>query len=207
MKCINLLAVAVLIAAVACVSAQTAPTPAAPAGFVASSDALGINCNGWGAGNITKEALDLVDVGPAKSNRIFIEGIELTAPPCGFSIFGGGAIFQPDISALLNRTNIPSGNVLLSMDASVGNALETAGPNHVAFEGGVKLQYIINDGVTLNAIQAGVVNVGGHWYPMVSAGLSGYFGGTPASAAQSSNVLHALQRKMAKLALAIKAQQ
>ena len=85
-----------------CVAAE------AQTGFVASSDALAINCgSGWGAGNLTTESYDLIDYGVAKSNRIFAQGVELTAPNCGLSVYGGGVQWQPDISALLKKTNLP----------------------------------------------------------------------------------------------------
>ena len=176
-------------------SAQTNPTPA---GFVASSDVLAINCSGgWSAGNLTTEAYDLLDYGATKANRLFAQGVELTAPGCGLSVFGGGMIWQPDISSLLSKTNLGSGNLLTFVDASAGEGIPTTGPNRVSAVIGGGVKYILTDNVTWNTMRCEVVFFGSNRYPACSTGISAYFGGTPASPALSSNVKRSLVRRIA----------
>ena len=184
-------AAAVLFAFGATLHAQTS------AGFVASSDALAINCNGsWGVGNLTTEAYDLLDYGPTKSNRIFAQGVELTAPSCGFSVLGAGAIWQPDLSVLLNKTNIPTGNFLVFLDGSVGNGIPALGSDHVSSIVGGGVKYIVNDTLTWNTVRYEEVFFGSNRYPSVSMGISAYFGGTPATPVLSSNVKRGLLKRI-----------
>jgi hypothetical protein len=185
--------------ALACALPMLAQT-ASPAGFVASSDVLAVNCAGnWGAGNLTTEAYDLVDFDATKSNRIFVQGIELTAPSCagGLSVFGGGVIWQPDFSALLAKTNLAAGNFTVQLNASLGNGIPAAGSDRVTALAGAKVQYILTDSVTVNALECGVMFYGATRTPYCSAGIAAYFGGTPASAAVSSNVRKSLLKRVA----------
>lgn len=175
------------------------PTPSSPAGFVASSDVLAVNCSGsWGVGNLTTEAYDLLDYGSAKSNRLFAQGVEFTAPSCqgGLSIFGGGLIWQPDISMLLKKTNLPTGNFLTFVEGSVGNGIPATGSDRVSATLGGGVKYILSDNLTWNTVRCGVMFFGATRNPYCSSGIAGYFGGTPASAAKSSNVRRALQRRI-----------
>jgi len=176
-----------------------APVAASPAGFVASSDALAINCNGsWGSGNLTTEAYDLLDYGTTKSNRVFAQGVELMAPACGLSMYGGGLIWQPDISALLAKTNLPSGNFVLFFDGSAGNGIPTTGSDRVTGIVGGGLKYIMSDNLTWNTVRFEEVFFGANRYAAVSTGISAYFGGTPASPTISTNVRTSLLKKVAK---------
>ncbi|MGA3264176.1 MAG: hypothetical protein ABSC47_09050 [Terracidiphilus sp.] len=168
-----------------------------PAGFVASSDVLAIDCNGgWGAGNFTPEAYDFLDYGSAKSNRIFAQGIEMTAPSCGLSVFGGGLIWQPDISKLLAKSNVPMGNVLTFLDASVGNGISSVGSNRVSAVLGGGFKYILTDNLTWNTVRCEAVFFGASRYPACSTGIAAYWGGTPASPAISSNVKKGLLKRI-----------
>ena len=101
------------------VNAQT--TNPTPAGFVASSDVLAIDYNGtWSAGNLSTESYDLLDYGALNLTRLFLQGVELTAPGPGLSVFGGGVLWQPDISTLFNKTNLTGGNFIVFVDGSAG---------------------------------------------------------------------------------------
>jgi len=190
--------VAFLLAASAvCVAGQT-PVPT-PAGFVASSDALAINVNGtWGVGNLTTESYDFLDYGAAKSSRIFLQGVELSAPSASFSVFGGGVMWQPDISSLLAKTNLPAGNFVVFVDGSAGDGIPASGGNRVSAIMGAGLKYILSDNITWNSVRFEEVFFGSSRYPAISTGLSAYFGGTPASAAKSSNVRASLLKHLAK---------
>lgn len=166
-------------------------------GLVTATDALGISCGGWSAGNLTTESYDLLDYGATKSNRVFAQGVELTAPGCGLSVFGGGVLWQPDTAALLNKTNLPSGNFLTFLDASVGNGIPATGADRLTTILGGGVKYIASDNVTWNTIRFEEVFFGSSRYPSISSGLSVYFGGVPASAATSSNVKRALLKRIA----------
>lgn len=175
-----------------------APAPSSSTGFVASSDVLAIDANGgWSAGNLTTESYDLLDYGPTKSNRVFAQGVELTAPGPGFSLYGGGLMWQPDISSLLKKTNLPSGNFLLFFDGSAGNGIPATGKDRVSAVVGGGIKYIVNDTVTWNTIRFEEAMFGSSRYPAITAGISAYFGGTPASAAVSSNVKKSLLKRVA----------
>jgi len=202
-KTIAILAIALCLSAVTA-RAQTpapAPEPASPAGFVPASDVMVIRCNGSsGAGNLTTEAYDLFDYGGTKSNRVFAQGVELSAPSCGLSVYGAGLLWQPDISALLKKTNIPTGNLLFFLDGSAGNGIPATGSNRVSAVIGGGFKYILSDNLTWNTIRFEEVFFGNQRYPAVSTGLSAYFGGTPASAAASPNVKRSLMKRLASAA-------
>lgn len=167
-------------------------------GLVTATDALGISCGGsWSAGNLTTEAYDLLDYGATKENRVFAQGVELTAPGCGLSVFGGGVIWQPDLSALLAKTNLPSGNFLTFVDASIGNGIPAAGADRLTTILGGGVKYIATDNVTWNTVRFEEVFFGSNRYPSISSGISVFFGGTPASAVTSSNVRKSLVKRIA----------
>ena len=179
-----------------------------PAGFVASSDVLAIHGpTGWGAGNLTTEAYDFLDYGATKSNRIFLQGVELSAPAVGLSIYGGGLIWQPDISSLLKKTNMPSGNFLAFCDASAGLGLPSTGTNRVSAVVGCGGKYILSDNLTWNTVRFEETFFGAQRYPCVSMGIAAYFGGTPASAAVSSNVRRSLTKRIASATAKLAARQ
>jgi hypothetical protein len=193
------LAAVLFLAGTLCAQLPVAPTqaPASPAGFVASSDALAINCNGsWGAGNLSTEVYDLLDYGATKSNRIFAQGVELTAPNCGLSVFGGGVIWQPDLSAVLKKTNVSTGNFIVFLDGSAGNGISSTGSNRVTAILGGGAKYILSDNLTWNTMRFEEVFFGSNRYQAVSTGISAYFGGTPASPAASPAVKRSLLKRI-----------
>lgn len=186
-------------------AAQTPAPVVAPAGFVASADVLAIGGpTGWSAGNLTTESYDFLDYGTTKTSKIFLQGIQLSAPGPGFSIYGGGLIWQPDISALLKKTNLPSGNFTAFVDGSAGLGMPSTGTNRVGAVLGGGLKYILSDNLTWNTIRFEEVFFGAQRYPAVSAGIAVYFGGTPAPAAVSSNVRRSLLRRIASASMQTK---
>ena len=180
----------------------------ASAGFVASSDVLGIRCGGsWNVGDYSTYAYDFLDYGASKSSRVFAQGVALISPSCGVSIYGAGLVWQPDISKLFKSTNIPVGNVLFSFEGSAGNAIPSVGPDKVSAIAGAKVQYIINDSLTWNTIRCGVMFYGSQRDPYCSSGLATYWGGTPASPVVSSNVRKGLLKRIADATRRLKAAQ
>jgi hypothetical protein len=201
----SLLLASALVAQVPLPAPVVTPTASTPAGFVASSDVLAINVNGsWGVGNLTTESYDLLDYGTTKSSRVFLQGVELTAPSAGFSIFGGGLLWQPDISSLLKKTNLPVGNFIVFADANAGNGMPTTGSNRVSAIIGGGMKYILSDNVTWNTVRYEEVFFGNQRYPAVSTGIAAYFGGSPASPVVSSNVKTSLLKRLARLNAATK---
>jgi hypothetical protein len=196
MRNIGLVFLAVIALSIAAV-AQTTTNPT-PAGFVASSDALAINCNGvWGVGNLSKESYDFLDYGATKASRLFLDGIEVTAPSCGLSVFGGGVTWQPDLSGLFNKTNFSGGNFLVGFTASAGNGIPATGASRMSAVAGGYVKYVISDNLTWNTVQCGMIFFGADRDPYCSSGIAGYFGGNPASPAVSSNVKRSLVKRIA----------
>lgn len=192
----------------ASVNSQT--TNPTPAGFVASSDVLAIDYNGtWSAGNLSTESYDLLDYGTLKSSRLFLQGVELTAPGPGLSVFGGGVLWQPDISTLFNKTNLTGGNFIVFVDGSAGVGIPSVGGDRVSAIFGAGGKYILSDNLTWNTVRCEVVFFGSSRLPACSTGISAYFGGNPASPALSSHVRNGLMRRMesAKSRLAFKVNQ
>ena len=177
-------------------------------GLVTATDAMGISCGGsWSVGNLTSESYDLLDYGATKANRLFAQGVELTAPGCGLSVFGGGVLWQPNIATLLSKTNLPSGNFLTFVDASVGNGIPATGADRLTTIIGGGVKYIASDNVTWNTVRFEEVFFGANRYPSISSGLSVYFGGTPASAVISSNVRRSLVKRIASATAKLAAKQ
>ncbi len=177
-----------------------------PSGFVASSDAMALHGpSGWGVGNLTTESYDFLDYGTTKSNRVFLQGVELSAPSTGLSVFGGGVLWQPDISALLKKTNLPAGNFLTFVDASAGAGIPQTGTTRVSAIVGGGVRYILSDNLTWNTVRFEEVFFGNQRYPAISMGIAGYFGGTPASATASSNVRRSLLKRVATAAAKLSA--
>ena len=194
MKARNVVTALTLAFALSCAAlAQTSNS----SGLVTATDALGISCGGWSMGNLTTESYDLLDYGATKDNRLFAQGVELTAPGCGLSVFGGGVLWQPNIASLLSKTNLPSGNFLTFVDASLGNGIPTTGADHLTTILGGGVKYIASDNVTWNTIRFEEVFFGASRYPSISSGVSVYFGGVPASAVVSSNVKRSLLKRIA----------
>jgi hypothetical protein len=179
-------------------SPKATAVTAAPAGFVASSDVLAIGGpGGWSAGNLTTESYDFLDYGASKSSRVFLQGIELSAPGPGFSIYGGGIRWQPDLSALLSKTNLPSGNFIAFVDVSAGAGVPSKGTDRVSAVVGGGINYILSDNLTWNTVRYEEVFFGANRYPAVSTGIAAYFGGTPASSAASPNVRRSILKRAA----------
>jgi hypothetical protein len=116
-------------------------------------------------------------------------------------------LWQPDISKLLAKTNLPTGNFLTFVDGSIGNGIPSAGTDRLTTILGGGVRYIASDNVTWNTVRFEEIFFGASRYPSISSGLSVYFGGTPASAAASPNVKRSLTKRIANATARLAARQ
>ena len=160
-------------------SGQVEPSPLSPTsnGFAASSDAVAVYyAGGWSAGTHVTESYDFVDFGKAKTNRLYLEGHELLAPTPGFQMYAGGVKFEPDLNALLGKTNVKAGSFGLFMRAAVGNALPASGGSHISILTGGGVKYQITQQLTWQTLQANYFRLGAQNGAAISTGLSFVFG-------------------------------
>ena len=169
---------ALILGAVA--SAQTATatvTGGATDGFVASAAPIAFRIGGaTSLGTEIDQKYDFVDFGAKKTNRVYILGEEIEAPTAGLNIPLGGVEFSPDISTLLNKTNVPAGSLGIYFDGAVGIALPSTGSNSVAFALGGGLHQTLTSSLTWQTIKVQYVRVGARNAAEFSTGLSFAFG-------------------------------
>jgi hypothetical protein len=165
--------------------AQTATAPATPSatastsnGFSGASSAVAIYyAGGWSAGTHVTESYDFVDFGKTKSNHLYVEGHELLAPTPGFSIYAGGLKYEPDLSALLKKTNLPVGNFGVTLSAALGNGVPSSGGSHVSFLAGGGVKYRLTQALTWQTLESEYGQYGSNRFGVISTGLSFLFGG------------------------------
>ncbi len=160
-------------------TATPAPTPAptqASNGFSSSSDAVALFYQGeWTAGTHITESLDFLDFGATKANHVYLEGHELLAPGPGLSFYLGGIGVQPDLTALLKKTNVP-GAFTVEINAALGDGLPTTGGSHVTFIAGGKVSYQLTSALQWQSLQAHYGRFGTTGFASLSTGLAYYFG-------------------------------
>lgn len=169
-------AMLLLFACAGTLRAQTvAPTPVAN-GFAAASDAVAIYYGGaWSAGTHVTESYDFLDFGAAKASHLYVEGHELIAPTPGFNIYAGGVKIEPDLSALLKKTNLPASNFGVSFDVALGNGLPSSGGSHISFLAGGGVKYNLTQSLTWQSLQAQYGQYGSNRFAAISTGLSFIF--------------------------------
>jgi hypothetical protein len=163
------------------VSAQTtAPvtTVAASNGFAAASSAVAIYYAGtWSAGTHVTESYDFVDFGKTKSNHLYMVGHELLAPTPGFSVYAGGLTVEPDLSALLKKTNLPVGNFGVTLSAALGNGVPSgSGGSHISVLAGGGVKYALTSALSWQTLEAEYGQFGSNRFAVISTGLSFIFG-------------------------------
>lgn len=109
------------------------PAPASPL-FTASSAAMAIEMNGqYSVASDTTESLNI-------TKTCGISGDELLAPTINLQGYYGGIACTPDLSALLDKTQIPANSVQFTFKGSLGvarNTTPTDAVNHISgFAGG-----------------------------------------------------------------------
>ena len=158
-------------------SAQTAPsTPTTSNGFSGASEAVAVFYNGdWSAGTHVTESYDFLDFGAKKTNHLYVEGHELLAPAPGFNIYAGGLKVEPDLTALMNKTNVGAGNFGVYVSGAVGNGMPSSGGSHVSFLAGGGVKYKITNSLTWQSLQAQYGRFGSNSFAIISTGLSFIF--------------------------------
>ena len=189
------------------VAAQT-PTPA-PVGlvFTTSAEATALHYNGlWTAANHTTESLDLIDWGVNKGNSLSVEGHQLVAPSAGFAAYLGGVKYQPDISTLMSKTNIPPDSFTMFAQTALGAAPQpNSQPSKITFLIGGGAQYRATTNLTWTPLDVRFGRMGSQSFLEMSTGLLYYF--NPQAARSTSTVRFLAKRaKMARMAAAANSQ-
>jgi hypothetical protein len=150
---------------------------AAPVGVTVSSDAVAMDYRGaWSAGTMIDQSFDLIDFGAKRSNRLLVAGSELLAPGPGWAAYLGKAIFVPDVSGLIAKTNVSPGSFGVSLDGAVGVGTPSNAGSSIAWYAGGGVRYQVTSGLTWQSLQAQYGGVGAERFAAISTGLSFLFG-------------------------------
>lgn len=162
------------------VQAQTTTTStstATTATFTGGSDVIALRYAGtWGTGNLTTESFDLLDFGKTKTEHLFVEGKELIGAQSGINAYTGGIKFQPDLSKLLAKTNVPADTFGIYFSASGGGGTFSTGGAHAAYMVGGGIEYRSSSTLSWNPLQVQYVRIGNQNAAVISTGLSFLFG-------------------------------
>jgi hypothetical protein len=158
--------------------AQTTTTATSTSsGFSATSEAVAVRYAGeWSAGTHITESYDLVDFGKTKANHLYVQGHELLAPTPGISIYAGGLQYEPDLTALLKKTNVASTNFGVYINGAVGNGVPTSGGSHISFLAGGGVKYALTSALTWQSLNVQYFRYGSNNGAAISTGLSFIFG-------------------------------
>ena len=130
----------------------------------------------WSAGTHITETYDFMDFGKTKSNRLYMQGHELLAPTPGLSIYAGGLQFEPDLSTLLKRTNLPASNFGVYFKGAARNGLPSSGGSHISFLAGGGVKYALTSALTWQSLIVQYFRYGANNGAAISTGLSFIFG-------------------------------
>ncbi|MDR3741610.1 MAG: hypothetical protein P4L40_21535 [Terracidiphilus sp.] len=145
--------------------------------FTGSSDAVALHYNGeWTAATLVGQQYDFLDFGAKKTNHLSLIGNELVAPGANFNAYLGGLRYEPDLSGLLAKTNVPAGTFALYLEGSAGNGVPSSGGSHVSFLAGGGVKYRATASLSWNALEAQYVRFGSQQGVILSSGLSFIFG-------------------------------
>jgi len=165
--------------------------------FSTSAEATALNYGGsWGAATHTTESLDLIDWGTVKGSNLSLEGHEITATP--FNAYLGGIRVTPDISSLMNKTNLPASSCQLFIQGAGGVATFTVG-NQVVLLAGGGASYRITPNLEWSTIDFHYLRVGSKNAVEMTTGLAYYFN---PSAAKSVAMKRMIARRAALKAAA-----
>ena len=155
----------------------TSTTTSASNGFAATSEAVAIRYSGeWSVGTHVTESYDFADFGKTKANHLYVQGHELLAPTPGLSIYAGGLQFDPDLTALLKRTNLPASNFGVYFNGAAGNGVPSSGGSHISFLAGGGVKYALTSALTWQSLNVQYFRYGSNNGAAISTGLSFVFG-------------------------------
>jgi hypothetical protein len=128
----------------------------------------------WFSAAYIKEAVKLASFGKNKQHILSLLGRQDIITGLGYTIYSGGANFQPDISGWLNtHTAIPGDRVQFYVEAEAGNAIDTSATtsvNHVAQRYGFGIPVKIK-AATWTPVTASYLRVGSISYAEVSTNI------------------------------------
>ena len=155
----------------------TSTTTSASNGFAATSEAVAIRYSGeWSVGTHVTESYDFADFGKTKANHLYVQGHEFLAPTPGLSIYAGGLQFEPDLTALLKRTNLPASNFGVYFNGAAGNGVPSSGGSHISFLAGGGVKYALTSALTWQSLNVQYFRYGSNNGAAMSTGLSFIFG-------------------------------
>jgi len=167
-------------AAVTMVPVTTQPAAAMPVNpsglsFTGSSEVTAFRYSGaTSVGTKITQSLDFVDWGTAKANHFSVVGYEFLAPTPGISFYGGGGRVDPDLSKLLNKTNVTSGQLGVFAEGAVGIAV-TQKATGVGYMLGGGIKYQITSSLGWNSLSVNYLRLGNVNAVSMSTGLSYIF--------------------------------
>jgi hypothetical protein len=161
--------IASIVALLALSVAAAAQTPGVVVS--AASEAVVAHYQGmWTPGNHTTESFDVIDWGAQKGNSFSAEIHEFLLPTINVNSYLAGGKFVPDISALVKKTNIPSDQFQVFLQAGGGVTNVPAG-SKTTFMGGGGAAYRATPNLTWTVLDGYVLCFGGQCAPTASTGL------------------------------------
>jgi len=155
--------------------AQTPTTP--PNGFSSQAGPLAIRYNGdWSVGSFVAERYDIVDFGATKNNHLSINGVQLLAPTPGINMYMGGFDYEPDLTSLTKKLNMPPGNFGLFVNAEVGSGTVSTGTNGIAWSVGGGATYKLTGQLNWQPLIVNYGRFGSNQFLGMSTQLSFIFG-------------------------------
>lgn len=172
-----LLLTALLFGGVCQAQAVSNPSPIqAPAGFSAASSAMAIHYKGeWSAGTLVTESYDFLDFGQTKANHVYVEGFELVAPTVGLNVYGGKLRLEPNLAALMNKTNVTAGSFQAFFDVGAGNGVPSAGGSHIVLTAGGGVRYQVTPSLSWQTLEGHYGRFGSVPFAYISTGLKYVF--------------------------------
>lgn len=157
-------------------TATTTPTTAATTIFSAQSGPLAIQYNGqWSVGSFVAERYDLLDFGATKANHVSVDGIQLLAPTPGVNMYMGGFDYEPNLTALTKKLNMPQGSFALFVNGAVGTGTVSSGQNGIAWAAGGGAAYKLTGDLTWQPLLVDYGKFGSNQFLAMSTQLSFIF--------------------------------
>lgn len=175
-------------------SAQVAPAAMSGTTVVsAGSEAMALHyLGGWSVANHSTESFDILDWGAQKGNSFSVQIHQLVAPTPGFNSYLVGGQWSPDISGIINGSNLSGDQFRLFMQAAGGETTLPIGARGTVLAGG-GVSYMITPNITWTTVDGYWLYFNGGSSYAVSSGLQYAFNGQ-----QSQS--YAVQRMLIKAA-------
>ena len=156
--------------------AQTAtPVNSTGLNFTGSSEVTAFRTAGvMSAGTKITQSLDFFEYGTNKTNHFSVVSYEFLAPTPGIGFYGAGARLDPDLSKVLRKTNVNTGQLGMFAEAAVGAAvLPKTTAVGVMLGGGIKYQ--LTSSLGWNSLSVNYLRLGSTNAVSMSTGLSYIF--------------------------------